>query len=188
MGSASSKAARKLPKRSEVPSWTASRPAVPPHSNVGTRNGRPLASETKDEAITQDSRDPHFLANLNRLGPVNVNQPPQLMRTASVEKSRQLLESRLRADQEASSSIPARNRVSAPTLSTLLDRRKSARSQDEVDALVQKYGIDPAKFGAVSRYVNSPSIQGGSTLRTVGKDGEENVSVLAVWVEPPYAA
>ena len=95
-----------------------------------------------------------------------------------VEKSRQLLESRLRADQEASSPIPARNRVSAPTLSTLLDRRKSVGSQEEVDALVQKYGLDPAKFEAISRYVNSPSIQGGSALKTVGKDGEENVSVL----------
>ncbi|KAL0579966.1 Phosphatidylinositol (PI) 3-kinase [Marasmius crinis-equi] len=180
MGSASSKAARKLPKRTEVPTWNAARPAPPPQGrpNVEAKDGRPLASEMKDEAIAQDAQDPHFLANLSRLGPVNVNQPGQLARTPKVEKSRQLFESRIRADQEASSPIPTRNRVSASVLSTLLDQRKSARTQEEVDSLAKRYGIDPAKFGVVSKYVNSPSIQGGSALTSVGEDGEENVSVL----------
>lgn len=184
MGSASSKAARKLPKRPEVPSWNASRRGTLPSNGDAYNQRPPLASENKDEAIAEDAKDPHFLANLNRLGAVNINQPSQVVRTANVEKSRQLLESRMRADQDASSSIPVRNRVSANTLSLLLDQRKSAKIPADVQVLTKKYGIDWGKFSVVSRYVNSPSIQLGSALRIVGKNGEENVTVLAVWVDP----
>ncbi|KAF9264845.1 hypothetical protein L218DRAFT_208861 [Marasmius fiardii PR-910] len=138
--------------------------------------------------ITEDAGDPHFLANLNRLGPVSVNSPSQVVRTANVEKSRQLLESRIRADQEASSVVPVRNRISASTLSLLLDQRKSAKTSEDAEALGKKYGIDSAKFSVVSRCVNSPSIQLDSVLRAIGKDGEQNVTVLAVWIEPCHSS
>ncbi|KAG7092294.1 hypothetical protein E1B28_008656 [Marasmius oreades] len=163
MGSTGSKAAQKLPRRPEVPLWNVPRPGALP-SKDGHRQ-RPLASEKKDEMITEDAKDPDFMANLTRLGPVKVNQSSQVVRTANVEKSRQLLKSRIRADQEASA---VRNRVSASTLSFLLDQRKSAKTIGDVEALISKYGIDWAK--------------------TIGKDGEENVTVLAVWVEPSLSS
>uniref|UniRef100_A0A0W0FU55 Uncharacterized protein n=1 Tax=Moniliophthora roreri TaxID=221103 RepID=A0A0W0FU55_MONRR len=181
MGSASSKAARKLPKRSEIPSWTpgpAQKPDVDAARMEGRHNTRPLASGKKDAAILEDAKDPHFLSNLSQLGPVSVNQPLQPVRSAAAAKSRQLLENRMRSDQEEISPHTFRNRVSGPTLTFVLDQRKSGVSIEEVKNLANKHGVDLEKLESVSRYVNSVSIQNGSVVRTVGQDGEESVSVM----------
>ncbi|KAK7043637.1 hypothetical protein VNI00_008248 [Paramarasmius palmivorus] len=178
MGSASSKAARKLPKRTEIPSWTSGTTQAPNVNSVKpeTRSTRPLASEEKDEAIMNDAADPHFLSNLNRLGPVSINQPLQPVRSAAAVKSRQLLESRMRSDRQEIA--PAQNEISASTLSFLLNQRKSSKPE-ELESLVNKYGISLSKLESIARYVNSPSIQSSSAVRTVGQDGEEKVTVMA---------
>ncbi|EEB96770.1 hypothetical protein MPER_04041, partial [Moniliophthora perniciosa FA553] len=134
----------------------------------------------KEAAILEDARDPQFLSNLSQLGPVSVNQPLQPVRSAAAAKSRQLLESRMRSDQEENSPHTFRHRVSGPTLTFLLDQRKSGASIEEVKNLANKHGVDLEKLESVSRYVNSVSIQNGSIVRTVGQDGEENVSVMSL--------
>lgn len=96
MGSSASKAARKLPKRVETPAWAGKRTPSPgePPAGVSREQIRDrLASEHRTEgvsvelslsvfgtrfmvdlqAIEKDARDPDFLANLRRLGPVKVD-------------------------------------------------------------------------------------------------------------------
>jgi hypothetical protein len=102
MGSVSSKGARASSRKNgKVPSWTGARirPHEPKVSPLPTAR-QPWASETKDEgsaslvpnlyaqpnqikAIQRDAKDPQFLANLNRLGPVRVDHHMQTIRTVS---------------------------------------------------------------------------------------------------------
>src|ERR1700691_1385309 len=100
MGATSSKAARKLPKRTETPSWAGGRTTNP----VVTESQRPVGprpSETKNEgrfmflnvptcdhwtdfpAIDREARDPQLLSNLSRLGPVRVDHHMQSYRLVS---------------------------------------------------------------------------------------------------------
>ncbi|RDB24240.1 hypothetical protein Hypma_008771 [Hypsizygus marmoreus] len=178
MGGAASKATRKLPKRVETPKWAGARtpqPTDPPREQK--------ASETKTEAIERDAQDPHFLANLSRLGPVRVDHHMKTVRTGESETNR-LFKSRSQSESEALSTQPIHNRLHAATLSELLDKRKSAKTQAEVERLAERYGIDVAKLQSLSRFVNSPSVHGASAVRTLEKDGEESIMVTAVWVEP----
>jgi hypothetical protein len=136
MGSTSSKAARKLPKRTEVPSWTSGTTQAPNVDSVrpGTRSTRPLASEEKNEgssqnvslwfepvgmtfytlAIVNDAADPHFLSNLNRLGPVSVNQPLQPIRSAAVRDSSNHPVTQALIPASSGSEIPTTTRKSHP--------------------------------------------------------------------------
>ncbi|KAK7466953.1 hypothetical protein VKT23_004017 [Stygiomarasmius scandens] len=180
MGNASSKAARKLPKRSD-PAWSASKPIE--LSNVSSKTL--VAEERRNRAIDEDSGDPHFLRNLNQLGPVKVDHHMQAIRP--VQKTHQMLESRLRSEQEAFSMQPSPDRVQAATLTYLLDKRKTLTSKDEIRDLTQKYGIEVEKLESVARHVSSPSIQSGGIVKTVGQDGEEKVSVMSVWIEPTFS-
>ncbi|THU99334.1 hypothetical protein K435DRAFT_499211 [Dendrothele bispora CBS 962.96] len=181
MGSASSKAVRKLPKHPD-PSWSASRATAPSKSSKSLKQS-PIAEERR----TRDSGDPHFLANLNKLGPVKVDHHMQSVQPA--QKTREMLESRLQSEREAFSMQPSEssNRVQAPTLCFLLDKRKSTASKRDIQDLASKYGLKVEKLESVARYVSSPSIQSGSIVKTVGQDGEEKVSVTAVWIEPSFS-
>jgi hypothetical protein len=51
-----------------------------------------------------------------------------------------------------------RNQISAQTLSNLLDDRKDAKTQKELDDLAKDYGMDPAVIAELAKHVNSPSV------------------------------
>ncbi|KAF8061530.1 hypothetical protein FPV67DRAFT_283858 [Lyophyllum atratum] len=178
MGSAASKASRKLPKRTETPSWAGVRT---PHVSEKPNDRR--ASETRTQDIEKDAQDPDFLANLTRLGPVRVDHHMQTIRPAT--EVGQLFKSRTESELEAASPVPIRNRLHAATLSELLDKRKSAKSAQDVERLAEQYNIDVAKLEKLARFVNTPSIQSGTAVRIVEKDGEESLMTEAVWIEPP---
>ncbi|KAG5644989.1 hypothetical protein DXG03_007266 [Asterophora parasitica] len=183
MGGAASKAVtktgRKLPKRAETPSWAGVRAPQPSEQPLADRR----ASETRTEEIDNDARDPDFLANLSRLGPVRVDHHMQSIHPKTTETSR-LFQSRTESEHEASSPLPVHNRLHAATLSELLDKRKGAKSVQDVERLANEYGIDASKLENLARFVTSPSVQSGSAVRTVEKDGEESVVMKAVWIEP----
>ncbi|KAG6821176.1 hypothetical protein H0H93_005396 [Arthromyces matolae] len=178
MGGALSKAGRKLPKRPEPPSWAGARTPGPTDPLKSAADRR--ASEKRTQDIIRDAHDPDFLANLNRLGPVRVNEhmPTMAASTAAAAKeTSQLFQSRLESEHEAASTSPIHNRLHASALSYLLDQRKAARSPQDLENLAKKYGIDPLKLANLSRYVSSPSIQSGSEVRIIQKDGEENIAI-----------
>ncbi|KAJ3717642.1 hypothetical protein DFJ43DRAFT_1099095 [Lentinula guzmanii] len=176
MGNATSKAARKLPKRAEPTTWTS------PSQSSGAALKRPLAGEKKDQAIEDDARDPHFMSNLSRLGAVKVDHHMQAVRPH--QKSREMIESRIQSEQEAASMHPSRNHVQASTLTYLLDKSKSNASRQDIKELANKYGVDIEKIEKLSQHVTSPSINPNSVVRKVrNEDGEEELSVMAIWIE-----
>ncbi|KAI0721598.1 hypothetical protein C8T65DRAFT_200865 [Cerioporus squamosus] len=176
MGSSASKpAARKLART--PPTWAGARTpgfGDQPHSHA---RPTPQASESKDDAIMRDSQDPHFLANLSRLGPVTVDHHMQAIRPAAAS-AQQLYETRIRSEDEARSSRPTKNRLVALSLAELLEERKYVSTQKDIEELAKKYGMDPEKLERLARHVNSVSVDQATVKRWVGEDGAENVTMI----------
>ncbi|KAK0210571.1 hypothetical protein DFS33DRAFT_302884 [Desarmillaria ectypa] len=175
MGAASSKAARKYPKMAERPSWAGAR--TPRTADTTTRL---RASEVKNEDVERDAQDPHFLSNLNRLGQVRVDHHMQSFQPAASKSS--VLSSRARSELEETSST-GRN-VYAATLSSMLNQRKSCTTRLDIENLARNYKIDVQKLESISKFVNSPSVDSSSVVKTVDEDGNESRSMLAVWIKP----
>ncbi|KAJ7063125.1 hypothetical protein C8F01DRAFT_58277 [Mycena amicta] len=169
MGASSSKTLRVLPKR----------PANNPHAPwSGARSPRPAdsfarASETKDEGILQDSKDPQFLSKLSQLGQVRVDHHMQTVKL-----------SRLQRENDATSTTPTLNHVPAPILSRLLDDRKTLHTQRDMEFLAKRFGVDLEKLDAVSMFVSTPSVHANSAQRVVQQDGDDRYIMQAVWIEP----
>ncbi|KAJ7632439.1 hypothetical protein FB45DRAFT_503176 [Roridomyces roridus] len=173
MGSSPSKATRTLPKRvSKNLPWTGARVAP-----------TEAASETKNQAIKQDAMDPQFLSKLSQLGPVKVDHHMQAVRPATLA-TRRMFDSQLQSESEAAAAVQAPNRLHAPTLSRLLDERKSIRTPRDMEYLAKRFGIDIDKLEAVARYVSTPSVDPRTAVRVTGKDGDSSQVLRAVWVEP----
>jgi len=150
MGGSSSKVSRTLPKSSSGLKPSSLRP-VPP---LPTR--RPVASEQRNEAIEQDSKDPHLLENLSRLGPVTVNRDIQNSLAYSSNMNR-ILKTQQDSETDANAANTTQNRLLAGSLIELLDERKAVRSQLELDQLASKYNIDSSILESLARFVNSPT-------------------------------
>ncbi|KAG6813627.1 hypothetical protein H0H92_009244 [Tricholoma furcatifolium] len=174
MGGAASKVGRKLPKRTETPSWAGVR-THPSHRTPDKPLRDIRASESRTREIERDAQDPDFIASLNRLGP---------SASATAKETTQLFQSSAESEHEASSTSPVHNRLHSTTLSDLLDKRKAARSPQDVERLAKQFGIDAAKLESLARFVSSPSVQSGTEQRTVEKDGEESITIQAVWIDP----
>ncbi|KAI0086301.1 hypothetical protein BDY19DRAFT_1074916 [Irpex rosettiformis] len=184
MGSASSKVTRKLPKTK--PSWSSARtpasgePVVqsPKQANLPPEAQR--ASETRTEAIEEDSRDPHFLAKLNQLGPVKVDHH---MRTyqATASHARHAYETRKQSELEARSFRPSKNHILVSSLGDLLNECKAATSPQEIEAIAQRYGIDVSTLENLRNLVNNPTVDPDSIVKTVGPDGEERITMQVKW-------
>ncbi|KAG8217472.1 hypothetical protein J3R82DRAFT_5617 [Butyriboletus roseoflavus] len=181
MGSAPSKAARKLPKAK--PSWAGSRvPATATAEPVHPRPERPLAFESKNEAIKRDAKDPHFMENLNQLGPVRVDHHMQTVRAANDMQN--MYRSRIRSEAEAASLQSAKNRLLASSLTELLEARKSITESVELETLAKVHHIDTAILQRLGRVVNTPSIDESTVVRTTDERGEESLTMMAHWVDP----
>ncbi|KAJ7343665.1 hypothetical protein DFH08DRAFT_873334 [Mycena albidolilacea] len=176
MGASSSKATRSLPKRVTTPPWSGAR--APRAVDSLTE----AASETKNDVIQQDSKDPQFLSKLSQLGPVRVDHHMQTVRTAELAK--QMFDSRVQSENQATASAPTQNRLQAPKLATLLDERKSIRTARDMEFLAQRFGVDLEQLDAISKFVNTPSVQANSAVRVTSKDGQEKQTIKAVWIEP----
>ncbi|THH09483.1 hypothetical protein EW146_g8673, partial [Bondarzewia mesenterica] len=176
MGSASSKAARTLPKTAAKPppSWAGARTPGPSDVPPRAKPQNPRASETKDEDIERDSRDPQFLANLRRLGPVRVDHHMQTIRTA--DDVNRAYRSRVESETAASSSRVPHNRLLVDSLTDLLEERKLVTTQGELEELARRYGIDVDKLESLARFVNTPSVKEGSVVRVIEDNGDELIT------------
>ncbi|KAJ2917655.1 hypothetical protein MD484_g2781, partial [Candolleomyces efflorescens] len=214
MGNSASKATRSFPKRSPAPWAGARTPAPSdvqsPQAGVNAaREGVAKASEQRTPDIEKDAGDPDFLRALNRLGPVRVEHGagiqaaqtqvqkiplrlsflpsnptrPQFQSTQATEINR-LFQSRAASEDEASSLKPSPNHLYAASLHELLDARKSARSKAELESLARRYNIDYAKLERLARFVNSPSVDEKLTVKSVDRNGDEQVTLTAVWAQP----
>ncbi|KAG5635131.1 hypothetical protein H0H81_012344 [Sphagnurus paluster] len=100
----------------------------------------------------------------------------QTIRPKEIE-TKKLFQSRLESEHEASSHVPIHNRLHAPTLSELMDKRKAAKSTQDIERLAREYGIESTKLESLSRFITSPSVHSGTAQRTVEKDGEETFTM-----------
>ncbi|ETW85520.1 hypothetical protein HETIRDRAFT_470555 [Heterobasidion irregulare TC 32-1] len=189
MGSASSKAARTLPKSVAKlpPSWAGARApgltdALPAGAHESQTQRPPLASETRNEAIERDARDPQLLANLSRLGPVKVDHHMQTVRTT--EYVNQAFRSRAQSETEAALTRMPKNRLLAASLADLLEERRFVTTRGELEELAGKYGVDVEKLESVARFVNSPSVDEKDIVRVVESNGDEVVTMMASWKDP----
>ncbi|KAJ6513861.1 hypothetical protein C8R47DRAFT_1092134 [Mycena vitilis] len=176
MGASSSKATRSLPKRVTTPPWSGARVPRPADSLTEA------ASESRNDVIDQDSRDPQFLSKLNELSPVRVDHHMQTVRTTDL--AYRMFNSQVQSENEAAAPTPTQNRVQAPILSQLLDERKSIRTKRDMEFLAKRYGVDLEKLDTMAKFLSTPSIHQNSTVRVAGKDGQERQIMKAVWVEP----
>ncbi|RXW24187.1 hypothetical protein EST38_g1642 [Candolleomyces aberdarensis] len=195
MGNSASKATRSFPKRSPAP-WAGARTPAPseaasagPSSQAGAvREGVAKASEQRTPDIEQDAGDPDFLRALNKLGPVRVDHGAgmQAAQTQSnqVKEINRLFQSRAASEDEASSLKPSPNHLYAASLHELLDARKSARSKAELESLAKRYNVDYDKMERLAKFVNSPSVDERLTVKNVDKNGDERVTLTAVWAQP----
>jgi len=86
--------------------------------------------------------------------------------------------SRIQSEVEASPSHSTRNRLLAASLSELLELRKTIKSQAELQALAERYGIDVTKLAELARFINTPSVDQSTIVNTVNQDGEETVTMM----------
>jgi len=179
MGNSASKAARKYPARASVPKLAPQQAPSRPEAAVQSNT---LADSHRSEAIERDAGDPDFLSNLSRLGQVQVDHHMQSIRPESNNTTR-LFESRARS---AAATEPAKNQLYASVLTDLLDRRKGARSRDDLEKVAREFNIDVAKLETLARFVNSPSINSASIRPVAGKSEEDGFMATAVWMEPKF--
>ncbi|KAI9064251.1 hypothetical protein FKP32DRAFT_1611341 [Trametes sanguinea] len=180
MGSSASKPARKLART--PPAWAGARTP-----NAGeqapARPAMPQASETKSEAIEKDSKDPHFLANLNKLGQVKVDHHMRTVRPAA-DQAQRLFQARLRSEDQARSSRPPRNHLLAGSLLDLLEERKYASKPEDLQEIAKKYDMDVEKLERLARHVNIVSVDQDTVKRWIDDEGVEHVTMMATWVDP----
>jgi hypothetical protein len=82
---------------------------------------------------------------------------------------------RAQSEVEASASN-TRNRLLSATLSNLLDERKRAPSLQALENIANKYGMDIVKLESLARFVNSPTIDQGTTAKTRDASGEQMIT------------
>jgi len=108
-----------------------------------------------------------------------------------------LFESRSKPEFEASSPHLAKNHLYSSILTEVLNQRKSAHTQKDVEKLSKEFGIELDKLESLARYVTGPSV----INTAIGKDGEGVMITVrhlriaitfsvtyfcfqAVWIEP----
>ncbi|KAF7304685.1 hypothetical protein MKEN_01182600 [Mycena kentingensis (nom. inval.)] len=144
---------RVLPKRPKTtpPPWTGARtPRTVPEK----------ASDTKNDAIIQDSKDPQLLQNLSKLGQVRVDHHMQAVRPAQLARNQ--LNARTRFEAETNTK-PTPGSLPAVGLGRLLDERKMVRTRRDEEFLAARYGLDADTLDAVTRVVNTPSVHASNS-------------------------
>lgn len=89
-----------------------------------------------------------------------------------------ILQTQEASEQEAVSRIPPKNRVLAGELFEMLERRKKAKSVEEIRHIAIQYNLDPDALDRLARVVNTPSVIPGTRRKVVGENGEERDTML----------
>jgi crotonobetainyl-CoA:carnitine CoA-transferase CaiB-like acyl-CoA transferase len=103
---------------------------------------------------------------------------PRVLHFSQAEYVQNMYRSRLQSEVEASPSHSTRNRLLAASLSELLESRKTVKSQTELQALAERYDIDVTKLTELARFINTPSIDESTIVKTMSQDGEEMVTMM----------
>jgi hypothetical protein len=90
----------------------------------------------------------------------------------------QMHRSRLQSEVEALPTHPTQNRLLASSLSELLESRKTVKSQAELQALAEQYHIDLTKLDELAKFINTPSIDESTIVRSTNQDGEETLTMM----------
>ena len=88
-----------------------------------------------------------------------------------------LFESRAKPEFEALSPQLSKNHLYSSTLTELLNQRKSAHTQKDLEKLSLEFGIEPDKLESLARFVTSPSVV-GTAPHFVGEDGEGSMTTV----------
>ncbi|WFD28450.1 hypothetical protein MNAN1_003461 [Malassezia nana] len=156
MGSASSKAARKL--GTEVSATT--KTSIQNSSSIPQKHAK-AAKETasrfvKDQSILDDARDPQLLRNLDALGPVQAKD----VRIPTSTSGTMLHVMQARSQTEPTEETPlAVQRLSASEILRLLTEYQARPSSQALDQLAVEYDVDRELLGKVVRYVHAPEEQ-----------------------------
>ncbi|CBQ71988.1 conserved hypothetical protein [Sporisorium reilianum SRZ2] len=167
-----------------------------------TQRQQQQASETKSAEILRDAYDPQFLQNLSRLGQVKVPknatnyQPTDQMLRILEARERANLDNLESADTLTSSSStrtkpagPAR--ISANTITLLLDDRKHCETQKDLERLALEYDLPLQIIESLAKYYNSPTM--GEEVRDESTEQQDQANrqderappkVKGVWVVP----
>lgn len=156
----------------------------------------------------RDAYDPQFLQNLSRLGQVKV--PKNATNYQPTDQMLRILEARERANldnvqsadayQTSTSSSKgatkssAAPRISANTITLLLDDRKHCETQKDLERLALEYDLPLQIIESLAKYYNSPTM--GEEVRDEAHEGDRQEDqanrqderlpskVRGVWVEP----
>jgi hypothetical protein len=189
MGSASSKAARVLPR-----SKSSTRPTTSPLDAFGrTQQKPPSVGETKGQgmlslmqtktqrvqserpqAIQDDGMDPQLLANLTRLGPVKVDHGMHGLKLTGVTAGR-ILDMQKQSEMETRTRETKRNHLQAPTLFDALMRLQEAKDERATERLAEEYNLDAWVLRELGKTVNVPTPDETTTRAVIGEDGAEIV-------------
>jgi len=93
-----------------------------------------------------------------------------------------MLKTREESETNANSVKTTRNRLLASTLIELLDERKMAASEGDLDRFAARYNIDRDVLERLTRSVNSPSTDESTARKIVDEDGSERILATATWV------
>ncbi|PWZ00493.1 hypothetical protein BCV70DRAFT_199772 [Testicularia cyperi] len=177
-----------------------------------TQRQQAQSSETKSADIMRDAYDPQFLQNLSRLGQVKV--PKNATNYEPTDQMLRILHAREQASMESlqnienfgsasrstgssqkdvsSSHRPAR--VSANTITLLLDDRKHCETRADLEKLAVEYDLPLETIETLGRYYNSPTM--GEEIRDDDSTRQEDRAnrqdergppkVYGVWVEPTF--
>lgn len=88
-----------------------------------------------------------------------------------------LFESRAKPEFEASSPHLPKNHLYSSTLTELLNQRKSAHTQKDLEKLSKEFGVELDKVESLVRFVTSPSVI-GTAIHSEGKDGKSSMSTV----------
>ena len=88
-----------------------------------------------------------------------------------------LFESRAKPGFEASSPHLPKNHLYSSTLTELLNQRKSAHTQNDLEKISKEFGIELDKLESLVRFVTSPSVI-STAIHSVGKDREGSMSTV----------
>ncbi|KAJ9478166.1 hypothetical protein PHBOTO_001722 [Pseudozyma hubeiensis] len=167
------------------------------------------ASEHKSADIMRDAFDPQFMQNLSRLGQVKV--PKNATNYQATDQMLRILEARERANldniesadtlspqsatqQTSPSKSSTPSRVSANTITLLLDDRKHCESQKDLERLALEYDLPLSTIETLAQYYNSPTM--GEEIRDEVEEKQEDqanrqnereaTKVRGVWVVPKF--
>lgn len=153
-----------------------------------------------------DARDPHLMANLQKLGQVQVPrgkvhfqpQNPMLNILSARQKDSDLEREANESATTISSSDGKRvegqnmlkNRMPISTIVALLDARKECKTQEDLKEVARGFDIDVNLMEQLAQYVNAPSVDAADRIRQQNQgmrveDGDDALErIEAVWTEP----